>query len=148
MIRRGLALMAGLAACLCANAQDCWTQAGTRYGINPYLLAAIAKTESGLNPRAINRNKNGSYDVGLMQINSAHFPKLAKYGITEQQLYDPCVSIHVGAWILASNFRDLGYNWRAIGAYNAADPVKRYQYVSRVYKHVPKALIPQTPTQP
>jgi hypothetical protein len=52
------------------NALACWEEAATKYGINAQLLYAIAKTESGLNPQAFNRNKNGSYDVGLMQINS------------------------------------------------------------------------------
>ncbi len=31
-----------------------------------------------------NKNTNGSEDIGLMQINSAHLPRLAKFGITRQ----------------------------------------------------------------
>jgi hypothetical protein len=33
-------------------------------------VTAGTRTESSLNPRAVNVNRNGSYDVGLMQINS------------------------------------------------------------------------------
>lgn len=54
-----------------------------------------------------------------MQINSSWLPKLARCGITEQSLYDPCTNTLVGAWVLAGNFRDLGYNWNAIGACTA-----------------------------
>ena len=32
----------------------------------------IIKCESGWNPKAVNGNKNGSVDVGLMQINTIH----------------------------------------------------------------------------
>ncbi len=35
------------------------------------LLRSIAEAESGLNPAAINRNSNGTYDFGVMQINSS-----------------------------------------------------------------------------
>lgn len=123
-------------------ASACWEEAGRKYGINPYLLYAIAKTESGLNPKAINRaNKNGTYDIGLMQINSTWLPTLRKYGISEEQLYQPCVSIEVGAWILAHNIRRLGHSWNAVGAYNAANPALRERYALKVYKNLPPAVL-------
>lgn len=124
-----------------ACASNCWEEAGERYGVNPSLLYAIAKTESSLNPSAINRNKNGSYDIGLMQINSAWLPALRKYGISEQQLYQPCVSIHVGAWILAQNMRRLGNSWEAVGAYNARNPARRVQYARKVYRNLPPEVL-------
>lgn len=123
------------------SAHACWEEAANRHHVNPYLLYAIAKTESSLNPLAVNRNKNGSYDVGLMQINSMWFPTLRRYGINEEQLYQPCVSIHVGAWILAQNMRRLGNSWNAVGAYNAASPARREQYAIKVYKNIPPAVL-------
>jgi soluble lytic murein transglycosylase-like protein len=84
------------------------------------LLYAIAEVESGLQPRAINKNKDGSRDVGLMQINSIHLPRLLRLGITEQRLLDePCLAVQVGASILAEFVTRYGYNWTAVGAYNA-----------------------------
>ncbi|MFC5474045.1 lytic transglycosylase domain-containing protein [Paraherbaspirillum soli] len=130
-----------------AHAVACWRQAATSYGVNPDLLYAIAKTESSLNPRAINRNKDGSYDIGLMQINSRWFPQLEKYGVDREQLYDPCVSIQVGAWILAQNMRRLGNSWNAVGAYNSGNPVLRMKYAMRVYRNIPPAALAPVPLE-
>jgi len=133
---------AALAACLALAslpAQACWEEAAQYYGVNPYLLYAIAKTESSLNPSAINRNKNGSYDIGLMQINSSWLPTLRKYGVEEKDLYDPCTSIQVGAWILSQNMRRMGVTWEAVGAYAAVSPEKRIQYAKKVQRNLPAA---------
>jgi len=118
-------------------ARACWQEAAERYGVNPYILYAIAKTESGLNPRAFNRNKDGSYDIGLMQINSSWLPTLKKFDVTEKQLYDPCTSIHVGAWILSASMRKHGNTWDAVGAYNSSKPVYRQRYALKVYQNIP-----------
>jgi soluble lytic murein transglycosylase-like protein len=134
-------LCAAAFAVLPLHARACWDEAAARYGVNPYMLYAIAKTESGLNPAARNRNKNGSYDLGLMQINSRWFPTLRRYGIEEQQLLDPCTSIHVGAWILAQNMRRMGNTWEAVGAYNASKPDLRIKYALKVYKNIPPAVL-------
>lgn len=139
---RALHLTSGVVmALLGGSAQACWDEAATRYGVNPYMLYAIAKTESGLNPAAINRNKNGSYDLGMMQINSIWFPTLRRHGIDEQQLLDPCTSIHVGAWILAQNIRRMGNTWEAVGAYNAGKFDLRMKYALKVYKNIPPAVL-------
>jgi soluble lytic murein transglycosylase-like protein len=109
-----------------AAAKDCWTRAGERHGIDPLLLLAVAKVESALNPRAMNRNRNGTYDIGLMQINSSHLPRLVKAGVTHKRLIDePCTSIDTGASILAGFIDRHGYTWNAVGAYNAGSSPKR-----------------------
>ena len=118
------------------SAAACWEDAATRYQVNSAVLVAIAKTESGLNPLATNRNRNGSRDIGLMQINSAWRPALAVHGIREHDLFDACTSIHVGAWVLAQNIRRLGHTWDAVGAYNATSPSLRKAYIDKVKKHL------------
>ena len=129
-------------------ARACWEQAAERYGVSSELLYAIARTESGLDPLAIGRNRNGSRDIGLMQINSAWLPRLATHGIAERDLFDPCTSIHVGAWILADNVRRLGYTWEAVGAYNAVNPALRRAYAERVYRQVTASRAPPRPGPP
>ena len=138
--RIGWAFAISLIAAFPANA--CWEQAAARYSVSSELLYAIARTESGLNPQAIGHNRNGSRDIGLMQINSTWLPQLSKHGIAERDLFDPCTSIHVGAWILAGNVQRLGYTWEAVGAYNAANPARRRAYAERIYRQLNKASTP------
>jgi len=130
------ALIAAIGALATAPAQACWDAAAARYGVSSELLYAIARTESALDPNAIGHNRNGTRDIGLMQINSAWLPTLAAYGIGERELFEPCTSIHIGAWILAGNIQRLGYTWDAVGAYNAVAPDRRRAYASRVHRQI------------
>ena len=58
---------------------ECWDKAAGTYKLDPWLLMAIAKTESSFNPNAVNAaNKNKSVDYGMMQINSFWLPTLKK----------------------------------------------------------------------
>ena len=126
----------------------CWDEAAQRYAVSADLLYAIARVESNLNPQAVNRShlqRTGSYDIGLMQINSGHLPTLFRHGIKEADLYEPCTNIRVGAWLLADSFSRRGTTWDAVGAYNAAcsqlkeqDCLKaRAKYAWRVYRQLP-----------
>ncbi|WP_231589305.1 transglycosylase SLT domain-containing protein [Chromobacterium sp. LK11] len=122
-----------------AQAANCWREAGARHRVDPLLLYSIAKVESSLNPRAVNYNKDGSHDIGLMQINSLHLPALAQRGISRQRLLDePCLSVQVGASILADFIARYGYTWRAVGAYNAGGAAAREgarkRYVDKVWR--------------
>ena len=71
-----------------------------------------------------------------MQINSAWLPELAKHGISERHLWEPCTNIHVGAWVLAQKVKKLGMTWDAVGAYNATTPAKRKRYAWKVYANL------------
>ena len=119
---------------------NCWEIAGKRYHIDPLLLYVIAEKESNFEPDAINKNKNNSQDIGIMQINSQWFPKLHQFGITEKDLYNPCLNIIVGAWILSTAIDVYGDSWEAVGAYNAGTKdnkiqrQKRMDYAADVYQ--------------
>ena len=98
---------------------NCWLAAASAFNVPAPLLYAVAEVETGFNPNAVEYPRNGTRSVGVMQINSIWFPILERIGVTEEMLYEPCVNIHVGAWILSMEVARYGYSWEAIGAYNA-----------------------------
>lgn len=103
----------------------CFDNAGAEYGVPPKLLRAMAQVESSMRPHAMNKghsSKTGSYDIGLMQINSRWLQRepFRSLGYEERHLLDACTSVKVGAWVLAQNLRRYHDTWEAVGAYNAA----------------------------
>lgn len=110
----------------------CFNEAGARYNIPPLLLWSISKWESGFNPSAVNYNTNGSYDYGLMQINTVHAAELKRVGISWDSLSDPCTNVMVGSWLLSKSIAEYGYNWKAIGAYHSRTPSKRDRYALQI----------------
>lgn len=121
----------------------CFDEAGAYYNVDPKLLKAIATVESNLNPNAYNENKKNnqvvSRDFGLMQINSSWFKRLSEFQVNEYSVYEPCFNVHLGAWILSSNFATHGFNWSSVGAYNAGfkpeNEVARQAYIKKVKRH-------------
>jgi len=112
-------------------------KASLKYGIPKEILMAIMSVESGFNPRAYNKNMDGTEDRGLMQVNYQHNLSLMKeYGITDpEQLYDPELNIEIGARILYENYKRFG-NWvMAIKAYNGLK-ADNWDYVRKVLNKV------------
>jgi hypothetical protein len=126
-----------------------WESAAARYGVNPQVLYAIAEQESSLNPAAIHHNTDGSYDLGLTQINSIWLPHLSKFGITSEHLMDPCTNLHVGAYILALSMKKHGNTWQAIGAYHSNTPWRRDRYAESIHRRLGSiGLTPKKPGSP
>ena len=89
---------------------DLFAKAGAKYGVSPKLLAAVAKVESGYDPRAV--SKVGAR--GLMQL----MPSTAK-GLGVDNAFDPAQAIEGGAKLLARNLREFKSVPLALAAYNA-----------------------------
>jgi soluble lytic murein transglycosylase-like protein len=118
---------------------DCLDDAAQYHRVSVQVVRAIAQQESGMRPYVTSRNSDGSEDIGLFQINSSWLPKLARFGITRQHLFDACVNAYVGTWILASNIKQFGPTWKAVGAYNAVSSNKQLIYANNIYRRLQRA---------
>jgi len=88
------------------------TEIADVFGAESRIALAVAKAESGLNPRAINRNTNGSKDVGIFQINDRH-------GWSDEELLDWKNNIRIAKelrdrrgwseWVVYSNGSYINY---------------------------------------
>jgi soluble lytic murein transglycosylase-like protein len=112
----------------------CFDEAARMYGMNPNLLRGIAKIESNNNPLAVNRNSNGSCDLGIMQINSSWIKPMGL--VRNELLKDPCYNVMTGAKILRKCIDKHGYTWEAIGCYNAVNPHVRVKYSWKVFNEL------------
>lgn len=122
-----------------SKAFDCFDMAGRDYHIEADLLRSIWFRESSFRLDAINYVSAENFALGAMQIHSQNLPHLAQYGITPQKLLsDPCMNVYTGAYYLAIAFQRWGYNWRAVGAYNAGfsdkpeQEKKRQKYANEI----------------
>jgi len=133
-VRHAYAVLVLSLLCSAAHAEDCFNQAAAYQGVNPSVLRAVAWFESKGDASAINRNANGSIDVGQLQINSIHFGDLAREGVPHRALTDPCVNVYVAAWLLKQKMVKYGNTWRAIGAYHSESPRLRDAYARSIQK--------------
>lgn len=108
----------------------CFQEAGEAYGVSPLLLEAIMIVESQGDPGVVNYNMDGSYDFGLMQINSSW---AKPWGLKVwSTLGDPCLNVYAGAYVLAGCIKQCGKTWEAVGCYNARTKQKKIDYVRKV----------------
>lgn len=102
----------------CSANATCWNEAAATYGQDPYLLKAIAWKESKGYVGAVGSLlKDGNRALGLMQVNTIHLSRLSKIGVRREDLFDPCVSQKVGAWVLAECMDKFKEVWRSVGCY-------------------------------
>ncbi len=78
------------------------------------LAFSLAHTESNYKVNASNKNKNGTIDRGLFQLNSNSFPNL-----TETDFYDPFTSAKYGMSHLKFCLNTAGNEVSALAMYNA-----------------------------
>lgn len=61
---------------------------------------ALLWCESGLKPKALNLNKNGTRDVGIAQINDIHLPILKQMNLSR---FDPYDSINYALYLIQTD---------------------------------------------
>ena len=97
----------------------CFNRAAFKYGLPVSLIKAVAYTESGFNPQAIDYDNNGTYDYGVMQINTVWYKQLKPYW---NNLADPCYNVMVGSWILYRCVKQYGSIKKGLACYNSGSP--------------------------
>lgn len=92
-------------------------KAATDNGIEPAILASILFSESGFNPKAVNRGKyetgQAYTDRGIAQINNVAHPD-----VSDEQAYDPNFAVPWAARNVANAYKQFNDYNRAIAAYN------------------------------
>lgn len=112
---------------------DAYKAAGAKENVDPYVLVAITRQESGFEPSTV----SNAGAVGLMQIMPAEAGTIAtKAGVTppsREQLFDPATNIEIGAAEFAQKLANMQSNQiLAIAAYNAGEDA-----VGRWLAHTP-----------
>ena len=104
------------------NYEEYIKQSSARYGLDPYLVAAVIKTESNWNAQAVS-NKGAQ---GLMQLMPETAQDMVSKGLVSATSYssnnlsDPAINIEFGCAYLAYLLKYFnGSTDRAIAAYNA-----------------------------
>jgi cell wall-associated NlpC family hydrolase len=109
--------------------------AGNKYGVEPTLLAAVAKQESAFNPRAVSH----AGAQGLMQL----MPGTAA-GLGVNNSFDPAQAVDGAARLLRDLTQQFGRTDLALAAYNAGPgAVNRYHGIppyAETQKYVPAVL--------
>lgn len=90
-----------------------------RYDLDPFLVLAVIKVESGFRYNAVS-HKNAR---GLMQITEGTgkwgADKLGLKDYSAEKLFDPEANIHIGCWYLNSLYKQFGDTELVLAAYNA-----------------------------
>ena len=119
-------------ACMLATAQF--------YHLPPRVLPSIHAVEAG-QPGTISRNRNGSADLGVMQVNTAWVRHLAAAlrmphrDVTERLIKDPCFNIAAAGSIMRIYLNESrGDVVRAVGYYHSHTPERASWYQMKVIR--------------
>lgn len=107
----------------------CAIQAAQQYRIPAAILLAVSEKENG-RPGMVNKNKNGTSDIGTMQFNSAYIATLARHGITQADVAAAgCYPYQLAAWRLRRHILlDSGDIWTRAANYHSYTPERNAVY--------------------
>lgn len=123
----------------------CVLAVAKKYKLDPYLIWSIKRVESGksLKGDVVGHNKNGTRDIGLMQTNTIHLKKLSEFGITEDHLKQPCISLDVAGWMLSDLIERHGVR-EGVGRYHSKTPKYKEPYIKKVFSQWSKLVAKQS----
>lgn len=111
----------------------CSIQAAQRYGLPPAVLLAVAQIEGGRAGMA-RRNRNGTLDLGPMQLNTAWLATLRPYGVDPRwALAGGCYPYELAAWRIRRHLlQDRGDYWTRVANYHSRTPSQNRPYRAQV----------------
>lgn len=113
---------------------DCINEAAVAFHVPAVVILSIMAVEGGKNGM-ITKNKNGSEDLGVMQINSSWLKSLKPYHISKEDLQNnPCQNVRVGTWILAHHMADKS-GWQGIADYHSKTKKYNLAYQQKLQTH-------------
>jgi soluble lytic murein transglycosylase-like protein len=135
----GFAALAGTAGADTLRVPQCHWSAAVHHNVPPLALWGMAAVESDFRADAENRNRDGSLDLGIAQVNSVHWPRLRAYGIDPHALREPCLNLYVRAWLYREKIVRHGNTWQAVGATHSETPPLMAAYAQRVANRISRA---------
>lgn len=119
----------------------CITQASVGKPWLEKTLWGLRDQEGGWVGAAIS-NRDGSHDLGPLQVNSWWVPKLAaltgrpsthvRWWLT----HDACFNVNAARWIFLSGLAATGSYWQAIGVYHSPTSWRQRRYANSVAVHL------------
>lgn len=116
----------------------CMALVASIYGLPPRVLPSIQAVEGG-RPGTVSANRNGTEDLGVMQVNTLWLPALARYTglaeamVRERLIHDACFNIAAAGAILRGHLDAAdGDLMRAVGNYHSRTPMRHEAYRARV----------------
>jgi hypothetical protein len=111
----------------------CSITAAQRYGLPPSVMLAVAQIEGG-RPGLARPNRNGAYDLGPMQLNTAWLAELRPYGVDPRwALASGCYPYQLAAWRIRAHLeRDRGDYWTRVANYHSRTPAQNRPYRAQV----------------
>jgi soluble lytic murein transglycosylase-like protein len=120
----------------------CMLSAASTYDVPAPVLYSIMEIEAGKSGE-LSANTNGTYDLGLMQINSLWLPEIAKHwGISNSAVAykivnDDCTNINVASWILNKKINEAkGSLVNGIAFYHSRTPRLGRKYALKVVNNL------------
>lgn len=111
---------------------SCINSVATEFHVPAKLIIAIIATERGKKGEIV-KNRNGSYDMGPMQVNSRWLPMLEKHGISMQEVRDNvCLNVRIGTFLLGKAIASESNLQQGIGNFNSHTPSFNHRYVQKV----------------
>ncbi|ARM86223.1 lytic transglycosylase domain-containing protein [Marinobacter salarius] len=123
---------------------ECLRRVSSRYSVHPVILSLVARVEGGWTGARI-ENTNGTFDLGLMQINTIHLSYLGEGGITEAMLQNnDCINTGFAAYYIRKvtiGQTSVGSEdyFRAIARYHSKNEPHLSRYANRLLEEWEKA---------